>query len=243
VAGSDREDLATTMRDLERAQSVVQERSATTRSFFDARAAEWDRLSREVLGDLDLPAQVGAILGLLRSRPESAVDIGCGTGTLLEVLAATAARSIGVDSSPRMLERARRRFEGRPEVEVRLGEAEHLPLGDGEAQLVLMSMTLHHLAEPEAGLREVARVTTRGGSLLIVELAPHDLEDLRDAQGDRWLGFDRGELLALARGAGYELAEERSFDLPRGLGLATYLFRKTMNGGARNGQRKDLRGS
>jgi SAM-dependent methyltransferase len=228
--------------DLRRATEVVRERGARTRRFFDTRAGEWDRLARDLLGDLDLGAVVVELLDRLPVRPAVAVDIGCGTGALMESLAPRVDRTIGVDSSPRMLERARRRFEGRDSVELRLGEAEHLPLGDGEADLALMSMTLHHLAEPRAGLGEVARVTRPGGAFILVELEGHRREELREEQADRWLGFDRDEVRDMARAAGLTLEEQRSVELPKGLRLGTYLFALT-NGGERDGQRKDLRGS
>jgi SAM-dependent methyltransferase len=243
LKAADPEEAATADADARRAELVVAERTATTRRFFDDRAGEWESLARDVLGELDLAASVGEVLDGLRPRPEVAVDVGCGTGTLLEAIAPRAGRTIGVDSSPRMLERARRRFDGREGVELRLGEAEHLPLRDGEAGLVVVSMTLHHLAEPAAGLAEIARTTARGGRLLLVELERHDREDLRDAHGDRWLGFDRAALIDLARGAGFTLETDHAHELPRGLVLGMYLFRKTTDGGKRNGQRKDIRGS
>jgi ubiquinone/menaquinone biosynthesis C-methylase UbiE/DNA-binding transcriptional ArsR family regulator len=242
LESTDAEQRAATVEDRRRAAAVVDERSRTTRQFFDARASEWDRLAREVLGDLDLAAEVGAVLVGIADQGDVAVDVGCGTGALLEVLAARVGRTIGVDSSPRMLERARKRFEARAGVELRLGEAEHLPLGDGEARLAVISMTLHHLAEPAAGLREAARVVGSGGFLAVAELGRHEREDLRDAHGDRWLGFDRDELVAMARSAGFRLKREQRHELPRGLGLGVYLFQKT-RGGKKNGQREDLRGS
>lgn len=242
LVDSDPEARSTADRDLSHAALAVQERGARSRQFFDARAGEWDRLAREVLGEVDVGSLVVDLMGHLRARPAVAVDIGCGTGALLDALCTRADRVIGVDSSPRMLERARRRFDGDRGVDLRLGEAEHLPLGDGEADLAVMSMTLHHLAEPEAGLREVSRVTGTAGAFVLAELTGHDREDLREEHGDRWLGFDREAVLAMAGQTGFTIVEERSQELPRGLRLGLYLFLKT-TGGKKNGQRKDLRGS
>ena len=221
--------------DLKRAKAALVERGSRTRQFFDARAGEWDRLSLELLGGFDLAAFLAMIVDDLAVNPGVAVDIGCGTGALLGLLADRSRRAIGVDSSPRMLDRAGRRFGARSAVELRLGEAEHLPLRDGEVDLALMSLALHHLAEPRAGLAEVARVCGRDGVFVLVELGPHDHEELREAQGDRWLGFEPRALGVMAGAAGFVMERKRRHELPSGLRLWIYVFRKNGNGGKRNG--------
>jgi ubiquinone/menaquinone biosynthesis C-methylase UbiE len=231
----DGEARAATERDAAGAAAVVKERAVTVRRFFDARAGEWDTLERELLGRFDLEGVVSRLINGISPRPAVAVDVGCGTGALLQALASCAVMTIGVDSSSRMLERARDRFGARLGVELRLGEAEHLPLGDGEADLALMSMSLHHLAEPEAGLREVARVLSPGGTLVLVELERHDREELRAAHGDRWLGFERAALDDMAGRSGLTRVGGESHELPGGLRLAMHLYGR--NGGKSDGHR------
>lgn len=194
--------------DLARAESILLERRQATRRFFNSVADCWDRLKREVLGDLDLP-------GIIRSRipPHSAVaDLGCGTGELMQVLQGRADRVIGVDSSPKMLRRARERLaDAKSEVDLRLGELEHLPMGNAEVDAAVVNMVLHHLSLPAAGIREARRIIRPGGSLVIADFDKHDREDIREKFGGPWLGFEREELLQWLEDAGFRAQETSQY--------------------------------
>jgi len=109
--------------DLERAGRILEDRSRETVRFFDAIAEDWEKLKREIIGDIDMNGLIA------RAVPESdtIVDLGCGTGDLLPMLLGKSRQVIGVDRSPRMLESARRQFAGNGrDIEFRLGELEHL---------------------------------------------------------------------------------------------------------------------
>ncbi len=139
--------------DLDRARSVFLERKRESKKFFNSIAGDWDRIKKELLDGFDLNALIAN-----RITPcGTSVDAGCGTGDLLVMLKDKAQRVIGVDNSPAMLERARVRFSGDGDsIDLRLGEIEHLPLSDGEAECAVLNMVLHHLASPLEGIREVA---------------------------------------------------------------------------------------
>lgn len=171
--------------DARMAQSIVEERSRRTRSFFNAIAEDWDRLNSEVMGAFDLPGVV------LEAMPacETAVDLGCGTGTVLARMLERARGVIGVDGSPRMLELARRRFEDNPRVSLRIGDLEHLPLRDGEAQFACINMVLHHLSHPREALPEIGRVLAPEGRLIVTDFEQHGNERMREEYGDLSLGF------------------------------------------------------
>lgn len=173
------------MADLKTAARVQQERRHDTARFFDEIASDWKRLSREILGDFDLS---GCILERLRERGVVA-DLGCGPGLLLERLVSRAQTVIGVDNSSRMLDAAARLLPNRAEVSLRIGDLEHLPLRDGEADAAVMSMVLHHLASPQAGVAEMGRVVRSGGQVILADFLPHANETMRSRYGDRWLGF------------------------------------------------------
>ena len=181
-------DLAEVIKsDLSLAAGIVQERAIQSRQFFNSIAEDWDEISREILAGFNLTA---AIMELVPQNG-CAVDLGCGTGHALECLLQKSEQVIGVDGSPRMLELARRRlapFGDR--VSLRIGELEHLPLADREADFALLSMVLHHLEDPEAALRETGRVLKPGASLIIADFLKHESENMRSKYGDRWLGFD-----------------------------------------------------
>ena len=150
--------------DLDMAARILEDRALKTRQFFNAIADHWDTLSREVLGGFDL---AGAVRDAMPPDCGVAVDLGCGTGLVLERMRERARKVIGVDGSPRMLELARRRFipEGSAEawsdggapfpaagadipagspalapLSLRIGELDHLPLRDGEADFASITI-------------------------------------------------------------------------------------------------------
>jgi ArsR family transcriptional regulator len=200
--------------DRERAARLAAAGRGRARKFFDALAPVWDRRKAELLGGSDLERQVLARL----PSCQVAADLGCGTGSLLAGLAAKAATVVGVDSSPRMLELARRASAaaGRT-VELRLGELEHLPLREAEADAVVLNLVLHHLRLPVEGLHEAHRVLRPGGTLVLADLDRHQDPELAERFGDRWPGFAPGELEGWLAEAGFKIAKTDVLPLARGL--------------------------
>lgn len=198
------QELDATLRDdVVMAGKIIEDRSLKTRQFFNAIAEHWDTLSREVLGGFDL---AGAVCAAMPNPCRVAVDLGCGTGTVLERLRPYAQALIGVDGSPRMLELSRRRFgDDATDVSLRIGELEHLPLRDDEADFACINMVLHHLSDPEKALCEIRRVLTTGGLLMITDFDKHNEERMRVDYGDRWLGFDESALAALLTASGFQV--------------------------------------
>ena len=205
--------------DLRLARKMLADRDVAARHLFNKLAEDWDRINREIMGDFDLPAAV------LKLMPEcgTAADLGCGTGTVLAGLKLKAARLIGVDGSPRMLEFARRRFSGDESVSLRIGELDHLPLADGEAEFACLNMVLHHLSDPDAALREIHRILTPGAYLVVTDFDKHEMETLRTEYGDRWLGFSPAEIKTILNRSGF--AAEEPLRMPVQRGLAVLLTR------------------
>lgn len=205
--------------DASRADAAVRERVQATRRFFDAVAGHWRDLSREVLGELDLPGEIA-----LRVPDGAAVaDLGCGPGELLERLSMRACLVIGVDNSARMLELAGQRLNGkasqnnRAGVSLRLGDLTHLPLREGEAQACVFSMVLHHLPDPVAALSEARRVLCLGGRLIIADFDRHENEAMRVLYGDARLGLDRQMLRAWLEEAGFMPGQTDLYPVNQGL--------------------------
>lgn len=204
-------------RDLALASGIVEERAARTSRFFNSIAEDWDAMSREVLGSFELEAAVAAAMP---DFCETAADLGCGTGNVLERLLEKAERVIGVDGSARMLEMARRRLQAVEErLSLRIGDLEHLPLRDAEADFICLNLVLHHLSRPQASLLELRRALKPGGRVFISEFDRHDEESLRREYGDRWLGFSAEELLALLSSVGLEPSEHYRVKVEKGLAL------------------------
>jgi len=129
-------------------------------------------------------------------------DAGCGTGELLKLLAQKAKRTIGVDQSENVLEKARLSCPG---TDFRIGRVEHLPLRDGETDTFIFSMVLHHLPDPVPALLEAHRVLKKEGTLVIAELAQHNHEEMRSRFADFWLGFEKTRLNEFLERAGFEM--------------------------------------
>jgi ArsR family transcriptional regulator len=209
--------------DLERAEALIRDRQVVTRQFFNTIAHKWDALKSDILGSFDIN---GAITGHL-AEVGSAVDLGCGTGELLWILKKKARHVIGVDSSPKMLDEARKRFgNGNGGVDLRLGELEHLPLKDGEADLSVISLALHHLSDPLAAIREAHRILKTPGTLIIAEFERHEDETLRKEYGDRWLGISRYEVEDWLARCGFSTVRVMVHPLEKTLVLNIYTSQK-----------------
>jgi ArsR family transcriptional regulator len=113
------------------------------------------------------------------------------------------ARVVGVDGSADMLQAAERRLAGQPNVELRLGTLEAVPLADGQVDLAAMALVLHHLPEPARALAEAHRVLTRGGRVLIIDMLPHDRAEYQQQMGHVWLGFSESQMKRLLTAAGF----------------------------------------
>ena len=211
--------------DLEGAAQVLADRRQSTARFFDELAADWTRMSREILGELDLGRTILGHLG----DPGTVVDLGCGPGLMLGHLAGRAGQVIGVDNSARMLEAAAKLVPEGPAVSLRIGDLEHLPLRDAEADTAIMSLVLHHLAAPQAGITEMGRVLRPGGQAIVVDFSSHANETMRTRYGDRWLGFAPDDLDAWLRQAGFSTLERECFPVNMGLNLIVLTARREEN--------------
>lgn len=204
--------------DDERLERVLAARQSRSQAFFASAAGQWDRLREELFGRA-LDAR--ALPALLDERWVVG-DLGCGTGGLSEALAPFVRRVVAVDGSPAMLKAARARLADHPNVEIRRGELEALPIADGELDAGLFALVLHHVTEPPRALAEACRALKPGGRLVVVDMQPHDRHEYREKMGHVWLGFASEQLLPWLESAGFERA--RSTPLPpdpqaRGPGL------------------------
>lgn len=183
-------ELAGAAQDAERLRSVLAQRSTRSREFFSSAAGEWDRLRADLFGRR---ADLLGLLGLV-DEAWTVGDLGCGTGQMAASLAPFVARVIAVDGSPAMLEAARARLAGTPNVEVREGELESLPIEPGTLDAAVAFLVLHYVAEPADALAQAARALKPGGRLLVVDMMPHDREEYRQAMGHVWQGFESDRL-------------------------------------------------
>jgi len=182
------------VRDRERAVTLQKEREQAAQAYFRQHAGQWDRIRALHVAEAEVETAIAEALG---AGPfKLLVDLGTGTGRLLELLAARSERSIGLDVNQDMLAFARSNLAraGHQHIHVRHGDIYSVPLDSGSADAVTMHQVLHYLRDPVAAIREAARLLAPGGRLLIVDFAPHDLEFLRDAHAHVRLGFSRDQV-------------------------------------------------
>jgi len=185
--------------DARRTQAVLAERSTRSQQFFSTSAGQWDRMRLELFGSR---ADI-ALLGLL-DESWTVADLGCGTGAVTQSLAPFVERVIAVDESAAMLSAARKRLHGVENVDIRNGRLESLPIGDAEIDVALLFLVLHYAAEPTRVITEAARAIKPGGRLLVLDMMPHDRQDLRQTMGHLWQGFDRATIGGWMGAAGLE---------------------------------------
>jgi ubiquinone/menaquinone biosynthesis C-methylase UbiE/DNA-binding transcriptional ArsR family regulator len=188
IARLDLED-ATIARDRERLAAVRTARAAAAQDYFRKHAAQWDRIRKLHVAD---DAVEAAIRGALAERPfRSLLDLGTGTGRMLELFGPAIERGLGLDLSHDMLALARARLDraGLRHCSVRQGDIYDLALPKDSFDVVLVHQVLHFLDDSARAIAEAARVLRPAGRLLVVDFAPHDLEFLRDEHAHRRLGF------------------------------------------------------
>lgn len=177
------------LRDSERLATVKRARAERAQAYFSRNASEWDELRRLHVSDAAVEKALLRLIG--KSPVDSLLDLGTGTGRVLQLLSDVYRRAVGIDASRDMLSVARANLDkaGIVKASVRQGDILNLPLEAQDFDLVIIHQVLHFLDQPELAIAEAARVLRPGGRLLIVDLAPHNLEYLRDEHAHLRLGF------------------------------------------------------
>ena len=208
------------VRDRRRAEALREEREAAARDYFQAHAGEWDSIRALHVAEGEVEDAVAQALG---AGPfDLFVDLGTGTGRMLELFAGRYRRGLGIDLTPSMLAYARAKLEraGLTQAQVRQGDIYDLPLADRSADAVVMHQVLHFLSDPAGAVREAARVLASQGRLLIVDFAPHELEFLREQYAHERLGFADAQVAQWLADCGLEVKERRELAPGPGAGAA-----------------------
>lgn len=200
------------VRDRERLTEIKQARAQKAAEYFEANASDWDRIRKLHLPEADVEQ---ALVHLVGDAPiDDVIDLGTGTGRVLELLSDRVTRGIGIDSNREMLALARANLEKQDLANcyVRQGDIFALPFTDPCADLVVIHQVLHFLAEPRSAVLEAARLLHDEGMLIIVDFKSHHLDYLRDEYAHSRLGFDDSEIQAWCTQAG--LTVEEAIELP-----------------------------
>jgi SAM-dependent methyltransferase/DNA-binding transcriptional ArsR family regulator len=193
--------------DRARLDAVRQARAAAAAAYFRAAAADWDRIRALHVDECEVER---TMLDALGDGPLGDVlDVGTGTGRVLALLAPRTRRAVGIDLSPAMLGVARAALDpaAHPNVQVRHGDMYHLPFGHDAVDLVVFHQVLHYADDAAAAVAEAARCLRPGGRVLVVDFAPHQVEELRAEHAHRRLGFTDREVASWFRAVGLTPAD------------------------------------
>ncbi|MEW6575988.1 MAG: metalloregulator ArsR/SmtB family transcription factor [Pseudomonadota bacterium] len=201
------EDSKPVLRDLARLEEVRSARTEMAAAYFDSHAAEWDQIRSLHIAEAEVETAMRAILG--EAPMGRVLDIGTGTGRMIELFARDAVRFVALDNSVEMLRLARAKLAGLPDAaavqshtEIVLGDFNGLPFADGSFDTILFHQVLHYAQHPERAISEAARVLAPEGRLMVVDFASHDLEELRSVHAHARLGFTDESMARAFAGAG-----------------------------------------
>src|SRR6516165_5216699 len=190
--------------DLQRLAAIKRQRADVASAYFRDNAAQWHRIRSLYVDEREVEAALVEIIAA--ADPRDLLDIGTGTGRMLEILAPRIEHALGIDQSREMLSIARVNLEraGLENGSVRLGDMYQLALPDASFDAVVIHQVLHYADRPAAAIAEAARVLRPNGVLILVDFAPHMLEFLREEHAHRRLGFADEEVAEWCRSAGLD---------------------------------------
>lgn len=212
-------------RDQTRLEAVRTTQQAQAAAYFAKVAESWDQLRQ-----LHVPEEAveAAILDAVGGRVvDVMLDLGTGTGRMLELMSGHYRRGIGIDSSREMIAVARAKLAKASigHAQVRLGDIADLDASVGRADLIVVHQVLHYFDDPGRTLMQARRALKPGGEMLIVDFAPHELEFLRSHHAHRRLGLSEQQMAGWARAAGLRVADLKTFPPANGEGLTVCLWR------------------
>jgi ubiquinone/menaquinone biosynthesis C-methylase UbiE len=175
--------------DATRTETIRAERAEAANRYFAGHAEVWDQIRSLHVAETEVERAIGEALG--RRPLGRLVDIGTGTGRMIELFGPRASDAIGIDRSSDMLRLARVKLEAAGiSSSLRQGDMYALPLADRSADTIVIHQVLHYAHSPAAAIAEAARVLAPRGTLLVVDFAAHDREELRSRDAHIRLGFE-----------------------------------------------------
>ncbi|WP_291387151.1 metalloregulator ArsR/SmtB family transcription factor [Devosia sp.] len=212
-------------RDRVQLEAIRAAQQAQAAAYFAKVADRWDELRQ-----LHVPEEAveAAIVAALEGRVvDLLIDLGTGTGRMLELLAGHYRRGIGIDASREMIAVARAKLTAANigHAQVRLGDIADLDGTAGRADLIVIHQVLHYFDDPGRAIAQARRALKPGGEMLVVDFAPHELEFLRAEHAHRRLGLSEAHMQGWARGAGLDVRQLTTFPPTTAGGLTVCLWR------------------
>ncbi len=194
------EEDVTIARDLDRLDAVRQTRNDAAMAYFKKNASQWNEIRSLHIEEKEVEQCLLKILDKCEEEREGKfrdfLDIGTGTGRMLELFGPRVSNAVGIDNSREMLSYARAMIEdkGLRNSQVRLGDMYTLPVASQSQDLVTVHQVMHYADRPKIVLEEARRVLREEGILIVVDFAPHDLVNLKEDHAHQQMGFDQTQM-------------------------------------------------
>jgi ArsR family transcriptional regulator len=204
----------TLTQDTKRLRTVRNQRAQQAEDYFRAIAADWDSMRSLHVPDQAIEAAV--LDAVADKKVHDLLDLGTGTGRMLEVLGPNAERAVGIDRSRDMLAVARHKLDRAQlrHCEVRFGDVHRLDLPDNSVDVAVIHHVLHYLDDPDQAIAEAARVLRPDGTLLIVDFAPHRVQELQNRYAHVRLGFATDDIAEWCHQCGLNSPAAQHFSPP-----------------------------
>lgn len=195
--------------DIEKLEKVRAARAEMAEAYFASHADEWDQLRSLHISESAVEGEMQRLLGAYDLG--RMLDVGTGTGRMIELFAGQSEYAAAVDNSPEMLRVARAKIDriacnGNNKIDMMLGDFNDLPIDDASFDTLILHQVLHYAQNPQRVINEAARVLSDHGRLMIVDFAPHNNEDLRKNHAHARLGFSHDSMIEIFRSAGLYLS-------------------------------------
>ena len=201
IASDNSEDLPEATEDDERLVSVLAQRHADSRTFFQNIGSEWEVLRGELFGSEFTSL---ALLSLL-DPSLTVLDIGCGIGNAAVMVAPYVKEVVAVDRESSMVTQAKARPDIETNITFKVGEARELPIQDNTVDIALFCLVLHHIDLAQEAIADAGRVVKKGGRILIVDMQQHSRDEFKHTMGHVHLGFSEDDIELIAKKVGCSL--------------------------------------
>ncbi len=193
--------------DLARLEALKSARAGEAERFFNAVADQWDKVRSLYISDIEVESAILRLVG--DEQFCTMLDLGTGTGRMLELFADQIEQGIGIDISHTMLSHARTRLSsaGVGKCQLRHGDITNLSQERESVDLVMLHQVAHYFDDPSPVFGEVVRVLKPGGRFVMVDFSSHTVEFLREEYAHRRLGFSRDQVVGWFNESGLQLVD------------------------------------
>lgn len=195
--------------DLKKLKQVIENRREVSKVFFEKSAGIYDDLAQDFASErLNLYSLINVIPEKLK-----VIDVGCGTGNFLPFLMKINASITAVDSSPAMLEKAKKKTSEYENIDFYICEADSIPLDNNTTDVCFLNMVLHHAPKPDEVFKEIYRLLKNKGVVIVTDFIEHSDETMRGKYGDLWLGFNFDNIKSMMNKIGFKNLSYNTFEV------------------------------